>query len=449
MDANNLWDKIRAEYKQKLNAPVYESFFSLSKSRIVPIDIFEKQLILMIENGFVRSMIENRYLEDLNSLVRKYYGEPIEVRIIESVEDMVQRSEKEKKQEKIRNFSLLPRYTFDSFVVGNSNGFAHAACLAVAEKPAKVYNPLFIYGGVGLGKTHLMHAIGNAILEKQTDSKILYLSSETFVNELITAIGNDKGHGNFRNGFRDKYRNVDVLLIDDIQFIAGKEGTQEEFFHTFNALHQNNKQIILTSDRPPKEIPTLEDRLRSRFEMGLIVDIQKPDYETRIAILRKKTRMEQREVPDEVTVYIARNIKSNIRELEGALTRIFAYSDLINKPITYQLATEALKDILDDEGSTEISVERIQTVVAKAYRIKMEDFTSKSRKQQVAYPRQIAMYLCRTLMDLSLPKIGQDFGGRDHTTVLYACDKIEEDLKRDSELKDKIDTMIFDLKNEL
>ncbi|MDV9932010.1 chromosomal replication initiator protein DnaA, partial [Clostridioides difficile] len=307
--------------------------------------------------------------------------------------------------------------------------------------PAKAYNPLFLYGGVGLGKTHLMHAIGHHIVSQKKDSKVVYVSSEKFTNELINSIKDDKNEE-----FRNKYRNVDVLLIDDIQFIAGKERTQEEFFHTFNTLHEANKQIIISSDRPPKDIPTLEDRLRSRFEMGLITDIQAPDFETRIAILRKKAQLERIDVPNEVMSYIAKNIKSNIRELEGALTRVVAYSSLSNRVISFDLATEALKDIITTSKNEEINVLRIKEKVSSVFNLKMEDFNSKKRTRSIAYPRQIAMYLTRELTDLSLPKIGEEFGGRDHTTVIHAHDKVSKDIEESEEIKTKIDKIISDLK---
>ena len=329
--------------------------------------------------------------------------------------------------------TLNPKYTFDSFVIGNSNRFAHAASLAVAESPAKAYNPLFIYGGVGLGKTHLMHAIGHYILQNNPNAKVVYVSSEKFTNELINAIKDDKNEE-----FRTKYRSVDVLLIDDIQFIAGKERTQEEFFHTFNTLHEANKQIILSSDRPPKEIPTLEDRLRSRFEWGLIADIQAPDFETRMAILKKKADVEKLNVPNEVMVYIATKIKSNIRELEGALIRIIAYSSLTNREVTVDLATEALKDIISNKQNKSITIDLIQDVVATYFNLRVEDLKSQRRTRNVAYPRQIAMYLSRKLTDMSLPKIGEEFGGRDHTTVIHAYEKISESLNKDESLEHTI-----------
>ena len=332
--------------------------------------------------------------------------------------------------------TLNPKYTFNSFVIGNSNRFAHAASLAVAEAPAKAYNPLFIYGGVGLGKTHLMHAIGHYILESNPNAKVVYVSSEKFTNELINAIKDDKNEE-----FRSKYRNVDVLLIDDIQFIAGKERTQEEFFHTFNALHDANKQIILSSDRPPKEIPTLEDRLRSRFEWGLIADIQVPDFETRMAILKKKADVENLNVANDVMGYIASKIKSNIRELEGALIRIIAYSSLTNREVSVDLATEALKDIISKKQGKHVTIDAIQDIVASYYNLRIEDLKSQRRTRSVAYPRQIAMYLSRKLTDMSLPKIGEEFGGRDHTTVIHAYEKISENLKTDDTLQHTVNNI--------
>jgi chromosomal replication initiator protein len=331
---------------------------------------------------------------------------------------------------------LNPKYTFDSFVIGNSNRFAHAASLAVAEAPAKAYNPLFIYGGVGLGKTHLMHAIGHYILQNNQKSKVVYVSSEKFTNELINSIKDDKNVD-----FRNKYRNIDVLLIDDIQFIAGKERTQEEFFHTFNALHESNKQIILSSDRPPKEIPTLEDRLRSRFEWGLIADIQAPDFETRMAILKKKADVENLNIPNEVMVYIATKIKSNIRELEGALIRIVAFSSLTNKDVSVELAAEALKDIISSKQSKQVTIDLIQDVVANYFNLKVDDLKSSRRTRNVAFPRQIAMYLSRKLTDMSLPKIGEEFGGRDHTTVIHAYEKISTNLKVDESLQNAVNDL--------
>jgi chromosomal replication initiator protein len=325
---------------------------------------------------------------------------------------------------------------FDTFVIGAGNRFAHAASLAVAEAPAKAYNPLFLYGGVGLGKTHLMHAIGHYVLESNPNAKVVYISSEKFTNEFINAI-----RDNQTVDFRNKYRNVDVLLIDDIQFLAGKEQTQEEFFHTFNTLHEENKQIIISSDRPPKEIPTLEDRLRSRFEWGLITDIQPPDYETRIAILRKKAKAEALDIPNDVISYIANKIDTNIRELEGALIRVVAYSSLINRDLSAELAAEALKDIIPTNKPRQLTIADIQKTVGEHFDMRLEDFKAKKRTKAIAFPRQIAMYLARELTDFSLPKIGDEFGGRDHTTVIHAHEKIAKELQSDFSLRQTVETL--------
>jgi chromosomal replication initiator protein len=332
---------------------------------------------------------------------------------------------------------LNPKYVFETFVIGNSNRFAHAASLAVAEAPAQVYNPFFIYGGVGLGKTHLMHAIGHRILQNHPHLKVLYISSEKFTNELINSIRDANPES-----FRQKYRNIDVLLVDDIQFLSKKEHTQEEFFHTFNTLHEANKQIIISSDRPPREIQTLEDRLRSRFEWGLITDIQPPDLETRIAILRKKALLENLNVPNDVMVFIASRIDNNIRELEGALIRVMAYASLSNAPITLDLATEALKDIIPNGRPKQITMELIQEIVSSYFKIKIDDLLAKKRTRNVAFPRQIAMYLCRELTDTSLPRIGEMFGGRDHTTVIHAHDKISRERSEDSKLNNTLKELI-------
>ncbi|HLO02747.1 MAG TPA: chromosomal replication initiator protein DnaA [Symbiobacteriaceae bacterium] len=338
---------------------------------------------------------------------------------------------------------LNPKYTFETFVIGNSNRFAHAASLAVAETPAKAYNPLFIYGGVGLGKTHLMHAIGHFVRSVNPRAQVAYVSTETFTNEFINAL-----RDNSTAEFQKIYRHVDVLLVDDIQFLAGKERTQEEFYHTFNAIHEANKQIVLSSDRPPKEIPTLEDRLRSRFEWGLICDIQAPDLETRIAILRKRAQLENLDVPNEVMGYIASNIETNIRELEGALTRVVAYSNMMRMPVSQEMATYALKDILPPNRPKQITIPHIKQIVAEYYNIRMQDFEVRNRSRSVAFPRQIAMYLSRELTDSSLPKIGEVFGGRDHTTVLHACDKITEDIHHDPAFAATIEMLIGRIKSD-
>ena len=327
------------------------------------------------------------------------------------------------------NSIFKQEYTFDTFVVGNNNRFAHAAALAVADAPATSYNPLFIYGGSGLGKTHLLHAIGNEILRKNRNSNILYVTSEKFTNQLINAIKDNK-----TDQFRNLYRNIDVLLIDDIQFIAGKERIQEEFFHTFNTLHENGKQIILSSDRPPKDMQLLEDRLKSRFEWGLIADISSPDYETRLAILRKKAQLENVLVDDEILSNIANRIDSNIRELEGALMKLIAESSLMNTPITMEMAERAINNIVSQKDKV-ISSDFIQDTVAKYFNISIKDLRSSKRSNDIAFPRQIAMYLCRNVAQMSLPQIGKEFGKRDHTTVMHACNKIEKEMKDNSNTK--------------
>ena len=340
----------------------------------------------------------------------------------------------------LQNANLNPKYTFDTFVVGANNNLAHAASLAVAESPGEIYNPLFIYGGVGLGKTHLMHSIANFILKNNPKAKILYVTSEKFTNELIDAIRNKNNISTTE--FREKYRNNDVLLIDDIQFIIGKESTQEEFFHTFNALHEAKKQIIISSDKPPKEIETLEERLRSRFEWGLTVDIQSPDYETRMAILRKKEEMEGYNIDNEVIKYIATNIKSNIRELEGALTKIVALSKLEkNREIDIELAEKALKDIIAPGDKQEVTPEFIIQIVADHFNLTPLDIMSAKRSKEIVYPRQIDMYLCRTMTETGLQNIGKALGGRDHTTILHGIKTISADLEKNPSLQNTIDIL--------
>lgn len=341
---------------------------------------------------------------------------------------------------------LNPKYVFETFVVGKSNEFAHAASLAVAESyenPSEAHsNPLFIYGGVGLGKTHLMQAIGHFVLQQDPTKKILYVTSEQFTNELINSIQTNKNEE-----FRNKYRKVDLLLIDDIQFIADKDRTQEEFFHTFNDLHEANKQIVLTSDKPPKEIKSLEERLISRFAWGLVVDIGAPDLETRIAILRSKADSEGFDVPDNVINFIAQNVLSNIRELEGALSRVMAYSKLTTGEITEETAAIVLKDIYSPKKKKAVTPDLIKSTIAKQFRITVDDINSKKRTRNIAYPRQIAMYLTRELTDLSLPRIGEEFGGRDHSTVIHAYNKIESDLDKDTSFKIKINNLIKEIKD--
>lgn len=435
-ELKHLWEKTLNIIKGELTEVSFNTWIKSCE----PLCISANTIKISVPNSFTKDILEKRYkdlvINSIEVACSKTYN--LEFLIASEVQET---EEKNTVKDDISvtvsdemSSTLNPKYTFDSFVIGNSNRFAHAASLAVAESPAKAYNPLFIYGGVGLGKTHLMHAIGHYILQNNPNAKVVYVSSEKFTNELINAIKDDKNEE-----FRTKYRSVDVLLIDDIQFIAGKERTQEEFFHTFNTLHEANKQIILSSDRPPKEIPTLEDRLRSRFEWGLIADIQAPDFETRMAILKKKADVEKLNVPNEVMVYIATKIKSNIRELEGALIRIVAYSSLTNRDITVDLATEALKDIISNKQNKCITIDLIQDIVANYFNLRVEDLKSQRRTRNVAYPRQIAMYLSRKLTDMSLPKIGEEFGGRDHTTVIHAYEKISEALNNDQSLEHTID----------
>ncbi|GIM28878.1 chromosomal replication initiator protein DnaA [Clostridium polyendosporum] len=432
---NQIWEKTLSIMKGEMSEVSFNTWIKSCE----PLSMNEDIIKISVPNDFTKDILEKRYKTLLIQAIKLASSKKYDIEfLIQSElqqEDDAPKGEERKSSVTVNDemsATLNPKYTFDSFVIGNSNRFAHAASLAVAESPAKAYNPLFIYGGVGLGKTHLMHAIGHYILQNNPKAKVVYVSSEKFTNELINAIKDDKNEE-----FRNKYRNVDVLLIDDIQFIAGKERTQEEFFHTFNTLHEANKQIILSSDRPPKEIPTLEDRLRSRFEWGLIADIQAPDFETRMAILKKKADVEKLNVANEVMVYIATKIKSNIRELEGALIRIVAYSSLTNREITVDLASEALKDIISNK-SAHITIETIQESIANYFNLRVEDLKSQRRTRNVAYPRQIAMYLSRKLTDMSLPKIGEEFGGRDHTTVIHAYEKISESLKSDEGLQNTI-----------
>lgn len=433
---NDIWQKTLQNLKVQLSDVSFDTWIRVIK----PLVIRDNEIILSVPNEFTKNILQSRYIDTISGSLREATGSSIFIKfILENEEDsfLESISPKDINNSSYTHSILNPKYTFDTFVVGNSNRFAHAASLAVAESPAKAYNPLFIYGGVGLGKTHLMHAIGHFILSRNPNAKVLYVTSEKFTNELINSIRDDKNVD-----FRNRYRTIDILLIDDIQFIAGKERTQEEFFHTFNALHEANKQIIISSDRPPKEIPTLEDRLRSRFEWGLIADIQPPDLETRIAILKKKAELENIEIDDEILLFIAKRIESNIRELEGALIRIMAYASLTNNQLSLSIADEALKDILSNNQPKEITIPLIQQVVSQYFDLKIDDFKSKKRNRSIAFPRQIAMYLSRELTDQSLPKIGEEFGGRDHTTVIHAYDKIQQDMKKDSQLSKTIDDLI-------
>jgi chromosomal replication initiator protein len=375
--------------------------------------------------------VSKKYKLPLKVAIAEITGTSYEIKLL-LPEDIERQQAKQEVFNTAAEAGLNPKYTFDTFVVGSNNKFAHAASLAVAESPGEIYNPLFLYGGVGLGKTHLMHSIAHFILKNNPSSRILYATSEEFTNELIEAIRN--GNNTAMSKFREKYRNIDVLLIDDIQFIAGKERIQEEFFHTFNSLHESGKQIILSSDKPPKDIPLLEDRLKSRFEWGLIADISNPDYETRLAILRKKAQTDNILVDDEILSNIATKVASNIRELEGVFNKLVAFSSLAHGPITMEMAEKAINDISSQKEKV-ISAEYIQEVVAKYFNINKRDLKSSKRSNDIAYPRQIAMYLCREVAQMSFPKIGEEFGKRDHTTVMHGYSKIEKELKDNSNTK--------------
>ncbi|NLC51109.1 MAG: chromosomal replication initiator protein DnaA [Firmicutes bacterium] len=450
---SQLWTETMAEIEKKLSKPSYETWLKMAK----PVALKNNQLIIEVPNYFTRDWIEKRYKLMLAEILAQNSQKKLEIKFItpqlstlkdscdydndskNNLENLIKTGLNGKKN--AVGTWLNPKYTFDTFVVGNSNRLAHAASLAVAEAPSKAYNPLFIYGGVGLGKTHLMHAIGHFILEHNLNSRVVYLSSEKFTNEFINAIRDNK-----TLQFRNKYRNVDVLLIDDIQFLAGKEQTQEEFFHTFNALHENSKQIIISSDRPPKEIPTLEDRLRSRFEWGLITDIHPPDLETRIAILYKKAKQEGIKDPDDVITYIANKVTTNIRELEGSFIRVIAYSSLAERSINLELAKEALQNVLVEPQQKIISIKDIINKTAAFFDLTPEDLKGKKRTKSIAHTRQIAMYLCRELTDFSLPKIGEEFGGRDHTTVMHAHKKINKEIQHNKETQEIVDKISESLK---
>ena len=432
-----IWHSVLTEMEKTLSKPSFETWLKTTKL----VALQDDTMIVEVPNEFTRDWLKNHYRKPLTNALEKISDSQYYIHFVtpqnivpkkeyfSPADPVIQKTENNADEALSLTCKWLnPKYTFSSFVIGNGNRLAHAASLAVAEAPSKAYNPLFIYGGVGLGKTHLMHAVGHYVVSHNTSGKVHYLSSEKFTNQFINAIRDNK-----TEEFRNKYRNVDVLLIDDIQFLAGKEQTQEEFFHTFNALHESSKQIVISSDRPPKEIPTLEDRLRSRFEWGLITDIQAPDLETRIAILRKKSSQERIMLTDDILLFIAQKIKNNIRELEGALIRIIAFASLEDRKINLSLAEEALKDFLTPQQKN-LDSEKIIAVTASYFKITTKDIKSKRRTQNISLPRQIAMYLCRELTDLSLPKIGDEFGGKDHTTVIHAHRKISSHLTKDNTL---------------
>ena len=432
-DLAEIWVRCKDKLKESFN----EKVFNVWIKPIMPLEVTDTYYKVAVKNDFFKTMLEENYAQVIEGVLAGIMSKNIKL-IIETMDNGSSGSEAaeempavpaKREQQQLFNentsvqqpdeSNLNPKYVFETFVIGNSNRFAHAAAQAVANDPAHAYNPLFLYGGVGLGKTHLMHAIGNRIKQNNPSMKVLYTSSEKFTNEIINSIQNKT-----TEAFRQKYRNIDCLIIDDIQFLKGKEQTQVEFFHTFNALKDADKQIIISSDRPPREIETLEDRLRSRFDQGLTADIQTPDLETRMAILRTKAASDNIVLPTEVITLLATNIATNIREIEGAYNKIVAYTSLMHMPITVETAQKVLSDMGNDVKTRTITYEGIIKVVADHYNVKQDELFNKKRTQNIAFPRQVAMYLCRELADLSYPRIGELFGGRDHTTVIHAYEKI-------------------------
>ncbi len=440
------WRRFLAEIKAKVSDQTFNTWFQ-------PLEcagIEDNTLIIHAPGGFFIDWIEEHFLSVTEECVSTAFRSPLrvqfrvatshEVRVLPEVRESAPPATHRATNGSARLFpdesSLDPRYTFDTFVIGPSNQMSHAACMAVAEKPACSYNPLFIYGGVGLGKTHLMQAIGNQLRERNPAARIFYVSSEQFMNEMIGSIQKNR-----TLEFKNKYRNADLLLIDDIQFLAGKESTQEEFFHTFNALFDNHKQIVMTSDRPPKEIPTLEERLVSRFHWGLVTDIQAPDLETRVAILKRKAEVEGVFLPDDVALLIANNVRSNIRELEGSLIRLLAYSSLSKREISSDMAGDVLKILFNAPAERQITVKHILGAVSEHFHVSVDALRGRKRTNQIAFPRQVGMYLCRTLTQMSLVEIGAALGGRDHTTVIYGCDRISEALVHDRETRNAVEQL--------
>ena len=433
-----LWNQALIEVRERIGQQNYETW-------IKPIRFASRskgEINLEVPNKFFRDWLTEHYLIQIEDVLSSLANDRLRV-VFEINEKLESRStgdrsvkKEEKEHERLpRNTNLIPKYTFDNFVIGTSNQFAHAACVAVANQPGDHYNPLFIYGGVGLGKTHLVNAIGHHSVTQRPSLKVVYLSSESFMNELIASLRRDK-----MDEFKRKFRNVDILILDDVQFIAGKERTQEEFFHTFNSLYDSHKQIVITSDKFPKEIPGLEDRLRNRFEWGLIADIQPPDMETRVAILQKKAELEGVQLPHDVAIFLASNIDSNVRELEGSLTRLGAFSSLTKATITVELTKELLRNTLKGTQK-EITVENIQKTICDFFNIRIVDLKAKRRTQNIALPRQVAMYLCRKHTETSFPGIGDKFGGRDHSTVIHASKTIERKIKEDPHMQKTIEKL--------
>ncbi len=430
MDCGELWKKTCDLLRTEMVEITYKTFIG---EILTPVRIENDVLILQITIVNLKRVVVDRFQNQISKALTRAAGKRMVCDI---------RTEEELRQELVKGepdrgvIQLNPRYTFDSFVVGNANRFAHAAAVAVAENPSVTYNPLFIYGGVGLGKTHLMHAIGHFVQEHYPNKRLLYITAETFINELISAIQQGRNIE-----FRQRFRSVDILMVDDIQFIAGKDSTQEEFFHTFNELHSAGKQIILTSDKPPMDIARLEERLRSRFAWGLIADIGRPDLETRTAILRARATADGISVPGEVLSLIAEHVSSNIRELEGSFTRLVAYASLVHQPITMELAQTALKEILQGESRKAITVGQIMKTVSEYYNVTINDLVSSSRRREFTNPRQVAMYLTREMTDMSLPQIGIAFGNRDHSTVLHACSVVSKTMNDSVEMAAEIEEL--------
>ena len=448
-DLAEIWVKCKDKFKESAN----EKIFDVWIKPIIPLEVTDTYYKVAVKNTFFKTMLEENYANLIQGILSNIMGKNIQL-VIEameadapSMEEALEAHPQKMQQQQlftektveqpIDESNLNSKFVFETFVIGNSNRFAHAAAQAVANNPAHAYNPLFLYGGVGLGKTHLMHAIGNRIKQNNPSMKVLYTTSEKFTNEIINSIQNKT-----TEAFRQKYRNIDCLIIDDIQFLKGKEQTQVEFFHTFNALKDANKQIIISSDRPPREIETLEDRLRSRFDQGLTADIQPPDLETRMAILRTKAASDNIQMPNDVITLLATNIATNIREIEGAYTKIVAYTSLMDMPITVETAQKVLTDMGNSIKTRTITFEGITKVVAEHYNIKQDELFNKKRTQNIAHPRQVAMYLCRELADLSYPKIGELFGGRDHTTVIHAYEKISKNKNTNLALQKEIQEMV-------
>jgi chromosomal replication initiator protein len=422
LTAESLWAEVAGRLKGALNETTYRTWFAEAEGAELTDDIF----LIAVPNDFTREWIEGHFLGLIGAAVRDVTGQErrIHLTVSDRVDPTTYAAEPPKR---VHEIGMNPKYTFDLFVIGSSNRFAHAAALAVAEAPAQAYNPLFIYGGTGLGKTHLLQAIAHYIAEHSNELSVRYVTSETFMNDFINSLRDKR-----IEGFKQRYRTYNLLLVDDIQFFEHKERIQEEFFHTFNSLYEAGSQIVISSDRPPREISTLEERLRSRFEWGLITDIQPPDLETRIAILRKKVKTDGIHVSDpQVLTFIAGRISTNIRELEGALTRVVAFSSLTGRPMTVELAQDVLRDVFPQGEAAQVSIKRIQELVSERFGLSLEELCGDKRSQNIVYPRQVAMYLSRELTDSSLPKIGKEFGGRDHTTVIHANSKIARLIRED------------------